>query len=785
MMLQNYLVIGVRQLRKQKGFSFINILGLALGMTCFFLIFILIRFELSFDDFHENRNNIYRANQEITRNGVRSVSSWTPYEVGRALGEEFPEVVAAARLYSLFNINILVKSEGKTFFEPRHILTDPSFFRMFSFPVIFGNPQTLFPYPNSVVISESAAKKYFGSDNPTGRVLTVNEDRDFTVSGVVRIPENTDFQYDFIFPLKAFEKDIDYGWTGLMYWTFVQLKKGTLPWGVEEKIWALQKKNIPESMYSGLRFQNLSRIHLYGADGEAGETARYLVVFGLSGVFILLIACINFMNLSTARSEQRAREVGIRKTVGAERSQIVSQFYVESFLVTSLAFLCAVLMVPLFLPAFRKLVGARLSLGFANPSIVIGLVGAWFVTTVVSGCYPALFLSNFRPIQVLRGKFIKGSKGAASRKGLVIFQFSLSIFFMISTLVVYSQLRFIYMQYEAMDKNRLIYLRMDGGSDARGPLLKEALGKYPGISSLTITQQLPLSIGNNRHVWTSPTKSPDTGFNLFYNMADFDFVKTFNLEIVEGRAFSENNETDGLNCILNEEAVRQLGLENPVGREIVYWDNKVGTVIGVVKDFNYQRLNRKIRALILCARPDWWNRKYLVARLAPGDLRKTLDDIRREWSTINPGIPIELGFFDEVFDRIYKNEQTMGKIFLAFTFLTIFISCLGLFGLSSFMAERRKKEVIIRKVLGASVSRISIMLSGNFTKWVLAANVFAWPAAYLAMRMWLQGYAYRTRIHLAVFLLSALMAEGIALASAGYQSVRAACANPAEGLRHE
>ncbi|MDH4271000.1 MAG: ABC transporter permease, partial [Candidatus Aminicenantes bacterium] len=742
-MLRNYLGIGVRQLRKRKGFSFINILGLALGMACFFLIFLLIRFELSFDDFHEHRNDIYRVNQELTINGARSVGLWTPYEVGRALAEEFPEVSAAARLYSLFNINILVRSEGKIFFEPRHILADPSFFGIFSFPVTFGDPERLLPHPNSVVISERAAKKYFGNGDPLGRLFTVNDDRDFTVSGVVRIPDNTDFQYDFIFPLKAFEKDIDYGWNGLMYQTFVRLKKGILPGRVEEKIWALQKKNSPESSRkSGLRFQKLSRIHLYGADGEPGETARYLAVFGLSGVFILLIACVNFMNLSTARSEQRAREVGIRKTVGAERSQIIRQFYVESFLVTTLACLCAVLLVLVFLPAFRQLVGARLSLGLTNPSVVIGLVAAWGVTAVVSGGYPALFLSSFRPIQVLRGKFIRGSR-SASRKGLVVFQFSLSVFFMISTLVVYSQLRFIDTRYEAMDKSRLVYLRMDGGSDARGPLLKEALRKYPEIQSLVVTQQLPLSIRNNRAVWTSPVKSPDTRFDLFYNMADFDFVKTFNMEIVEGRDFSEGNAIDGLNCILNEEAVRQLGLENPVGRKIVYWDDKVGTVVGVVKDFNYQRVNRPIQALVLCARSDWWNRKYLVARLAPGDPRNALDDIRREWSTTNPGIPLELGFFDEVFDRIYRNERVMGKVFLAFASLTIFISCLGLFGLASFMAERRKKEVVVRKVLGASVSRISVMLTGGFTKWVLAANVIAWPAAYLAMRMWLQGYAYR------------------------------------------
>ncbi len=783
MMLRNDLGIGLRQLRKRKGFSLINILGLALGMACFFLIFLLIRFELSFDNFHAHRDDIYRVNQAFSSRGGW-VTPWTPYEVGRALQEEFPEVEASVRLLRLFDIEILIKCEGKAFFETRHILADPSLFSIFSFPIVFGNPEVLFPSPNSVVISDVVAKKYFGKDDPMGRRLTVNDERDFIVSGVVRIPENTDFQYDLIFPMKAFEEHLAYGWRGEMYQTFALLKKGTRPRDVEEKIWALQKSNIEKGLdYSGLPFQKLSKIHLYEANGEPGEMARYLVVFGLSGVFILFIACVNFMNLSTARSEQRAREVGIRKTVGAERGQIIRQFYVESFLVTTLASLCAMLLVLIFLPAFRRLVGARLSLGLTSPSVIIGLIAAWLVTAVVSGFYPAFFLSSFRPIQVLRGKFGKGSGGAASRKGLVVFQFSLSVFFMISTFVVFSQLRFIDTRYEAMDKSHLVYLRMDGGSDARGPVLKEALQKYPEIRSLSVTQQLPLSIGYNRRIWVSPAKRQDTRLN--YNMADFDFIKTFNLEIVEGRNFSEDNATDGLNCILNEEAVRRSGLENPVGRQVVYWDDKVGTIIGVVKDFNYQHIRNRIQPLVLCARPDWSDRKYLVAKLAPGERKNALSHIRREWNTINPNIPFELRFFDDVFDRIYRGERVMGGVFLAFAGLTIFISCLGLFGLASFMAERRKKEVVIRKVLGAPVSRILTMLSGSFTKWVLAANVIAWPAAYLAMRTWLQGYAYRSPITLGIFVLSAFMAEAIALASVGYQSIRAACVNPAEGLRHE
>jgi putative ABC transport system permease protein len=784
-MLRNDLRLGIRQIRRRKGFSVINIVGLGLGMACFFLIFLLIRFELSFDDFHEFGADIYRVNQVYSVERGSGVSSWTPYEVGRALGEEFPEVAGVARLYSNLNPELLVKGEGRTFFESRAILADPSFFRMFSFPVLFGNPESLFSHSNSVVISESAARRYFGDDGPVGRILTIDGDRDFAVSGVVRIPDNTEFQYDFVFPLSAFEKDLTYGWRGLMYRTFVRLDRGCPPGPVAEKIWALQEKNTMDRPgYSGLRFQKLSRIRLYEADGEPGRTARYLVVFGMSGVFILLIACANFMNLATARSEQRAREVGIRKTIGAERGQIIRQFYTESFLIATLALFAAVFLVLISLPAFRQLAGVRLRPELADLSTVIVLVAAWLVTAAVSGGYPALFLSSFSPVQVLRGRFIRGARGAASRKGLVIFQFSLSVFFMISTLVIHSQLRFIDKRYENLDRSRLVYLRMDGGSDARAGVLKEALRRYPEIRSLTLTQQLPLTIRNNRRVWTSPGKTPETGFNLFYNMADFDFVRTFNLEIVEGRDFSGDHAAEGLNCLLNEEAVKRLGLEDPVGREIVYWDDKVGKVIGVVKDFNYQRVDRRIQALVLCARPDW-NRKYLAARLAPESLERALGPMQREWTAINPGIPFELRFFDDIYDGIYRAERAMGRIFLVFASLTVFISCLGLFGLASFMAERRRKEVVVRKVLGASVSRISAMLSAGFAKWVLAASVIAWPAAYLAMRIWLRGYAYRTPIPIGVFLLSAVLAETIAMVSVGYQTVKAACANPVEGLRHE
>ena len=566
-MLKNYLKTALRNILKHKMQSFINILGLALGMACFLLIFLFVRFKLSFDDFHEKRDEIYRVNQEWVYQGEKRSSAWTPYEIGRALQEEFPEVAAATRLYRLFNVNIIVKHRSNTFFESKHTLTDPSFFKIFSFPVIHGNSETFFNHPHSVVISDKAAEKYFGNRDPVGQTMNINHDLDFIVSGVVQTPENTEFEYDFFFPLKAFEREIDYGWRGLMYKTFVQLKKGVSPHSVEPKIWALQKKYIPEeSGKIGLRFQKLSRIHLYQSDGTAGEMVKYIIVFGMSGIFILLIACINFMNLFTARSEQRAKEVGLRKTIGAERRQIITQFITESFLITTLAFLCALFIILFFLPTFNLLIGRRLALDLSNTYLLTGLIGAWLLTAIVSGSYPALFLSSFRPIQVLKGKWIKGNRGGTLRKGLVIFQFTLSIFFIISTITVYSQLKYIDTRYQSMEKEHLVYLRMDGGSDQRGPVLKEVLLKYTEIKNATVTQQVPLYIGYSRNIWSSRSKTPETKLDLNYNMADFDYIKTFNMEIIEGRDFSEKNRADGINCILNEEAVQQLGIQNPVGK---------------------------------------------------------------------------------------------------------------------------------------------------------------------------------------------------------------------------
>jgi putative ABC transport system permease protein len=786
-MLKNYLKIAIRNMQRNKASTLINISGLALGLAGSFFILMWIQNELSYDRFHEKRDHIYRVNQEFISRGDRKVSKWTPYEIGRALQEEFAEVAAAARLFRLNYDYILVDNKGDAFFEPRHINVDPSFFQIFSFPVVYGNSRTFFNNPDSLVLSEKISKKYFGRQDPIGQILHINRELDFMVSGVVRIPENTDFPYDFFFPFEALRTNINYqDWTDSTYQTFVQLHNETGPESVERKIWALQKENISEnSSKTGLPFQKLSRIHLYSAGGSPGETVKYLIVFGMSGLFILLMACINFMNLSTARAEQRAKEVGLRKTIGAERKQIICQFYFESFLISAVAALCALATVMLFLPVYLQFVGKRLVVGFANSPIIIGMFAAWFITSVVSGSYPAFFLSSFRPVQALKGKFLSKSRGSRLRKGLVIFQFSLSVFFIISTLTVRSQLRYIDTRYRMIDKEHLLYLRMEGGSERRGPILKEALLKYPEIQNATVTMALPIAIGYYRPIWSSRSKDPDKRLSICYNVADFDYVKTFNLEIIAGRDFSAKNRTDGNNCILNEEAVQQMGLPNPVGKEIVYWDDRVGKIIGIVKNFNYQPVSNNIGPLLLCARPDWEDSRFLVLRLTSGDPATALKQIRSEWKKINPGIPIELHFLDEIFDRIYRNEQTMSKIFLCFACMTILISCLGLFGLSLFMAERRIKEIGIRKTLGATVSNIIGLMSKDFLLLVAASNLISWPAALFFLKKWLQNYAYRVNLNAWIFILSGLMALAMALLTVSYQTFRAARSNPIDSLRYE
>ena len=785
MLLRNYIKIAIRTLVRQKTYSSINIFGLALGMVSFLFIYLYVQYEMSYDQFHANKDTIYRVNQLLYYNGEERISAWTPYEIGRALGEEFPEVKASTRIYRLVYMEMITRYGDKVFKESRHRLVDPSFFTIFTYQTLYGHPGDFYSDVNSVVISADAAERYFGRENPIGKILTINDEIDFRISGVVEIPKNTEFRYDLFFPLNAFPDRIDYGWRGLMYQTYVQLHEGVDPLDIERKITTLHRTHLPaEDRTHASRFQPLSRIHFYTSDGRTSELLIYIKLFSIGGIFILIIACINYMNLSTARSEQRAREVGLRKTIGARRSVVARQFIIESFLTSFLALCCTVFIIIILLPGFNQLVGGSLNIGLISRSTVMTLLILWVLTALLSGSYPAVVLSSYHPIRALKNTGYSGGKGSILRKGLVIFQFSLSIIFIISTLVVHDQLRYIQNRYDSFEKEQLIFLEADGNDLELNRIVKNRLKQVPSIKEVTLTQQLPLYIGYTRNVWTSRDLVPENRRDINYNMGDFDYVKTFQLDILEGRDFSENIVSDGMNCLVNESAVRHLGFESPVGKEIVYWDKKIGTIIGIVKDFNYRHVSREIGPLILCARPEW-RKNYIVIRLTTENLSEMLRDIRKIWNEVYPGIPCEIQYFDWLFNLIYANEQRMGSIFFYFTGLTIIISCLGLLGLASFTTERRTKEIGIRKVLGASVGQIATLLSADFTRWVMLSNIIAWPVAYIAMHRWLQGFAYRTRLDLAFFILATLAALIVSLVTIMFQTVKASFTNPVNSLKYE
>ena len=772
---------------RNKGYSLINISGLAVGMACTILIFLWVQHELSYDRFHQNAEQIYRVNLESHRHDGVYHHPWTPFPLAETLKDQYPEIVASTRLsWDHFN----VKYQDKSFHEYEFLFVDPDFFEIFSFPLIHpGNPSLLLPDPNSIVITDAMAKKYFGEQtDPVGKVLSLDNKVDFKVSGIVHIPDNTDFKADFYLSFKAFElfnaslADLESDWKSNNYHVYILLGKDSSSLRLEKKISGFLNKYNPERK-DLLTLQELSQVHLYNPDGT-GDNILYVYVFSIIAIFILLIACVNFMNLATARSEKRAKEVGLRKSLGAKRPQLVKQFLTESVILSLFSFVISLTIVEALLPLFNTLSGKQLALNFSNLNILMGLTGVALLTGILSGSYPALFLSSFTPVKVLKGTFFSLAKGSRLRNSLVIFQFTLSITLIICTAIVYSQLKYIQNKDVGLDKENLVYILMEGESKYKYETLKKELLKHPGIRSASACHILPSEI----YVWAGyldwEGKLPDQKVYFNFSFVDFDYIPTFKMKIKAGRNFSREFPTDKENFILNEEAIRQMNLESPIGKQFTLWEHK-GTIIGIVKDFNFQHLGNKIAPLVLSS-GDWGDKKrYLVMRISPGNPTRMIDHLRQVWNRVNPGFAFDYHFFDETYDRLYRNEKRLGKILFYFAFLAIFISCLGLFGLASFLAERRTKEIGIRKTLGASVPGITLMLSKKFTGLVVLSNVIAWPIAYYIMKNWLQQFAYRTVIGIEIFIWGGITALAIAWLTISYQSIKAALANPVEALRYE
>lgn len=795
-MLFNYIKIAFRNMIRNKTYSFINITGLAIGMAACILILLWVQDELSYDKFHENADDIYRiVENQYYSGGEPFPVAVTPGPLAKSLKDEFPEVKNSVRL--LAGAGGTLKYGEKIFTEKQNaILTEQTFFEIFSFSFIKGNPETALVEPNSIVLSEKLAEKYFPSEDPLGKILILENKVNLKVTGVIKnIPDNSHLRFDFAVSINVIRTLIEIidmeGWGNNAFYTYVQLQNGTNYQDVSKKISGTIKKHA-EGAVSEIFLQPLTKIHLYSAgrytaDIDGHGDILYVNLFSIIAIFVLLIACINFMNLATAKSINRAKEIGIRKVVGASRQAIIRQFLGESIIYSLLALLLALVFVELLLPAFTNLTQKDLALNFhANISILLALLLIAVITGIVSGSYPALFLSSFKPATVLKSSLVSGKKGAFIRKSLVVFQFSLSVILIIGTAVVYKQLDYIHKKNLGLSKENITYIPLGDAAKQKYETIKKEFLNNPEVEAVTVSSHLPTYMGSSTSGISWEGKNPNDVILLHYAFVDQDYVKTFKMEIAEGRFYSEDFASDSNALVINEEAANLMGRESIIGKKVnIIGVEKELSVIGVLKNFHFKPLNTKIEPMILSIEPSsqWIN--FMFIRIKPGNPKNTLASLEKTFKRIIPETPFEYQFLDQDYENMYRGVERMGSLFMYFSILAIFISCLGLFGLASFIAERRTKEIGVRKVLGASVLNVVMLLSKEFTKWVLLANLIAWPIAYYAMAGWLENFAYRIDMSWWLFVGAACIALAIALMTVGYHAVKAALTDPVKALRYE
>jgi putative ABC transport system permease protein len=798
-MLTNYLRIALRNIKKHKGYSLINILGLAIGMACCILITSYVFYELSYDKHHENADRIYRikADAQIGENHLHIPKSSPP--MAAYMIENFPEVENAVRLRELGNVP--VRYREKQYYEGRIFFAENSLFDIFTIPLLKGNSKTALNTAYSAVITEDTAQRYFGDEDPIGKVLTIDEGADFTVTGVVsNVPRNSHFVFDILCSFETHAQNNRMSmvsWLSLNYYTYILLQKGSSIEALEQKLPDMIATNAGSILNAvkgeiTLTLQPLTSIHLHSRlEQEIAATSNiaYVYIFSAIALFILLIACMNFMNLATARSAKRAQEVGMRKVLGAHRARIIRQFLSESMITSVIACVVALVIVEIAFPLFRSISGIELGIDYGQtPWFIPGLIGLTLFVGLIAGSYPAFFLSSFQPIRVLKGSLRSGTARARFRGILVIVQFTISIVLIIGTIVISNQLLFMKNTALGFDKERILIIAISDEStvESLAPF-KEELRNHPAIINVTASSHVP-----GQTTYYNPFL-PE-GFTrdqmpwMGQLNVDPDFIPTLGIELLAGRNFSSELKTDQTrSVIINETAAKRFGWDNPVGKTIGTFASSTAmlktTVIGVIKDFHIESLHREIGPLLITNNPEWLN--TLSVRIAPNNIPETLGFLSEKWRQHNPLRPFRYFFLDDSFDAQYRADERLSTIFSYFSILAIFIACLGLFGLASYTAEQRTKEIGIRKVLGATLSGIVKLLTKEFSKWVLAANIVAWPIAYFAMRKWLQGFAYRTNIEFHTFFLSALIALAIALLTVSYQALRAAKADPVNSLRYE
>jgi len=786
-MIRNYIKIALRNIRRHKVYSFINIFGLAIGMACCLLIFLWVQDEFKYDRFHEKKDRLHQVYSRLQYTDGRQ-RTWTGsyYPLADVLKEECPEVEEAVRIE--LESSILLKHGEKASSDNRAVLTEPSFFDMFSFPFVRGNPKTAFSDKLSIVITQETARRYFGAEDPMGKVITVNNQIDLVVTGVLEdIPAQSSLQFDCVAPFTLMfppEFKLPTHWGGNPLATFVVLHDNANLSEVGEKMTGIVQKHHPrDTSKEDFFLHPLSKFHLYSPDG--GGLIQTLMIFSIIAIFVLMIACINFMNLSTAKATTRAGEVGMRKVVGARKTDLIKQFFGESLLLSFITLFFAILIVAILLPTFNGLIDKQLSLRLLlDPVVMAGFIAIALLTGIVSGSYPALFLSSFQPVLVLRGVFRSGVKGASFRRALVIIQFTLSILLMIGTIGLYRQLDFMRHKELGFEKENLLNVSIYDGIKNNYESVKNELLRNPAVLSVTKSAQHPANIGSSVSAVDWDGKNPQESVSFHWDVVDYDYTETFGMDMLEGRSFSKDIATDVDGAyIVNEEAIRLMGMNAPVGQRLSVFRNE-GHIIGVVKNFHFQPLYHEIRPFVLSMSTTWANHMFI--RIRPQNVSETLAFIQDVCERFDPDYPTNIRFFSDTMMRLnYSTEQRIGRITGYFTVLAILISCLGLMGLASFMAEQKTKEIGIRKVMGASVTGVLLMLSKEFTKWVVVANIVAWPAAYFMMQKMLSMYAFRTRIGLHIYILSGLTALLIAWLTVSYQAIRAAQSNPVNALRYE
>ncbi len=793
-MLKNYFKIAFRNLWRHRVFSFINILGLTVGMTACFLIFLYVHFELSYDSFHSKANRIYRVVCDIKTPTEVIKAGGPSWAVGPHITQDFPQVEAAVRTT---DDELLVRKGNVKFQELNSLWADSAFFGMFDFKLLKGNPKTVLQEPLSIVFSESAAKKYFGNADPVGQtVLLTGEGFTAKITGVMKdIPENSTVKADMLVSMSTLTRKLNPGlddqWGNYGNSTYVLLKPGTRPGDLQAQLPAfLERRNGTEmkkiNMYPTLFLEPLKDVYLRSTrNGNSTGNINNVYIFSWVAVFILLIACFNFVNLTTARSAERAKEVGIRKVVGAVKGQLTGQFIGESVLLCAISFILTLVSTALLLPSFNHLAGKTISTGiFENLNFVLILFLAAIGIGLLAGVYPALVLSSFKPVTVLKGRFSTGTKGQLLRKALVIAQFTISIALIIATIIVYNQMNYMRRQDLGFNKDQMMVINTNG--DPAKDAFRNAVAGLPNIKGVAMASSVPGGGNPAAYSEIENVKGVLQIANLDLYFVDFDYIPQFKIKMIAGRAFSPDFQTDTTqSMILNEAAVKMFGYTSPaqaVGHRFKQWGRE-GRIIGVMKDFHFRSLQLPIKPLSMRIEPNGCN--LVAIKLSTQNLPKTIAAIENKWNALIPARPFSYYFLDEFFDKQYRTEERFGKLFLNFSVLAIIISCLGLLGLASYSTMQRTREIGIRKVLGASVPNIVNLLSREFLKLVAIAILIASPVAWFAMHGWLQDFAYRIEIGWWIFLIAGLIAVLIALATVSFQAIKAAIANPVKSLRVE